>query len=186
MRCRADSRDQSLAARAAWGVALVLPVIVAIAWSIYLLDPTSVPWRHAMTLGRVLSVVGLLILIPAVVYQTLRLWLDGDASPFADIDYAWNAGLRTLENNGVDIQNTPIFLVLGAPSAEFEQTLVSAAGLTLRVRETPAGPAALHWYANPDGIYLFCTGAGWTGALAAHVERRALATSNPSDSPRGE
>ena len=35
--------------------------------------------------------------------------------------------------------------------------------VNLNLREVPQGPAALHWYANPDGIYLVC---GDTGCLS--------------------
>jgi hypothetical protein len=47
-----------------------------------------------------------------------------------------------------------------------------AAGLGLRVHDTPEGPAPLHWFAGPDGIYLFLSESCGTSALAALLEKR--------------
>ncbi len=72
----------SVPTKAAWITLLVLLVIVAVAWSEFLADPASLPWRHAMSFGRILAVVILLFVIPFVVYSGLRLWLEGDTSRF--------------------------------------------------------------------------------------------------------
>lgn len=158
---------QPLPRLAAILTAIALVTIVATAWTIFLLDPESVPWRHAMTIWRVMSVVALLIAIPIVVYWGLRLWLEGDVSPYPEIDFAWNAGLTALRRNGIDIDAVPTFLLLGTGDERHEQRLMDATGLGFRVRGIPEGPAPLHWYANPDGVYLCCTDACWLSALAA-------------------
>jgi len=158
---------QPLPRLAAILTAIALVTIVATAWTIFLLDPESVPWRHAMTVGRIVSVLALLIAIPIVVYWGLRLWLEGDVSPYPEIDFAWNAGLTALRRNGIDIDAVPTFLLLGTGDERHEQRLMDASGLGFRVRGIPEGPAPLHWYANPDGVYLCCTDASWLSALAA-------------------
>ncbi len=164
----------SLAAKAAWLSAFALLVVVAIAWMTFFVEPESVPWRHAMTPGRVIAVVCLLILIPLVVYRVLKLWLEGDTSRFPDLDFAWRAGVTALERNGVDLATVPIYLVLGAASERQERLLFDAAGLGLRVHDVPEGPAPLHWYAGPEAVFLCCTEASWMSALSAFDATRAL------------
>ena len=56
-----------------------------------------------------------------------------------------------------------------------------AAGLGLRVHDVPDGPAALHWYAGPDGIYLFLTETCGASALAALLEKRRGEAGGPGD-----
>jgi hypothetical protein len=102
----------------------------------------------------------LLIVIPFVLYKALKLWLEGEISPFPDIDHAWKAGLAELQQHGLDLAQTPLFLVLGSANEVQEKGLFDASGLSLNVKEFPKGPAALHWYANADGVYLVCTNAG--------------------------
>ena len=41
----------------------------------------------------ILVVVVLMVVIPFVLYKALKLWLEGEISPFPDIDHAWKAGL---------------------------------------------------------------------------------------------
>ena len=152
----------SVPAKAAIVVTLALIVVVLTAWIGFLADPQSVPWRHSMTLGRIIAVICLLALIPLVVYRGLKLWLEGDISRFPDLDFAWRAGMTALERNGIDVTGVPIFLVLGSSGERQERALFDAAGLGLRVRAIPEGPAPLHWYASPEAIYLCCTEASWS------------------------
>ncbi|HWC88210.1 MAG TPA: type VI secretion protein IcmF/TssM N-terminal domain-containing protein, partial [Pirellulales bacterium] len=164
--------QRSLAARAATYVAVGLCCLVLVAWTIFLLDKRSVPWRHSLSLGRVITVCVLLIVIPLVIYRALRLWLEGDAPPFPDLNYAWRAGLESLENHGLDVRTLPVFLVLGSHDENEQQDLMNAAGLEFRCRGIPEGPAAIHWYANPKAIFIHCQDASCLSALAAmHAKR---------------
>lgn len=165
----------SVPTKAAGLSAIALLLVVILAWTAFLADPDSVPWRHAMTPGRILAVIVLVILIPLVVYRGLKLWLEGDTSRFPDLDFAWRAGLTALERNGLDITSVPVFLVLGSSGERQEQALFNSAGLALRVRAVPEGPAPLHWYANPEAIFICCSEASWTSGLAAYEATRPLA-----------
>jgi hypothetical protein len=165
----------SVPTKAAWLSAIALVIVVAVAWTAFLADPDSVPWRHAMTPGRILAVVILVVVIPLVVYRGLKLWLEGDTSRFPDLDFAWRAGLTALERNGLDITTVPVFLILGSSGERQEQALFDSAGLAMRVQAVPEGPAPLHWYANPEAIFLCCTEASWTSSLAAFEATRPLA-----------
>lgn len=165
----------SLAAKAALLLAAFLIALVFTAWLVFLLDPNSVSWRHTLSFGRVLTVICLVALIPLVVYRGLQLWLVGETSQYSDIDYAWKAGLEALRRNGLSLDSIPLFLFVGSSGPRHEQAVLDAAGLDLRVRDVPPGPAPIHWYANPEGIYLFCTEASWLSALATLAEKQMAA-----------
>lgn len=150
---------------------LVVAVITSCVAYAYSGDDTFSLWEwwsgDVFGLERWIVIPLLVVVIPIAVYYALRLWLEGDISPFPDIDYAWKAGMAELHKNGLNITQIPLFLVLGTASDEQEKLLVDAAQLSLRVRDVPQGPAPLHWYANPDAIYLFCSEAGCLSKLAA-------------------
>ncbi len=160
----------SLPVKAALIVALVQLAIVIWAWTVFWVDPNSVPWRHSLTTSRLLLVLGLLVVIPLLVHRALRLWLEGDTSLFPDLDFAWQAGVDALKQNGLSLESIPVFVIIGSASEQQERALIAAAGLNLRVRGVPEGPAPLHWYANPDAIYLFCSQASWLSGLASAHE----------------
>jgi len=150
---------------------LVLTVITV--WTVFLLDPNHVPWRHSMSWVRMAAVVALTIVTPYVCYRTLRLWMEGDQSRFPEIDYAWKAGMEALRKNGISMKSTPVFIVLGSPGERLEKALVDASGLSFRVRGVPDGPGPLHWYANAEGIYVVCSSASWLSCLNVLIEGRA-------------
>jgi len=151
---------------------IFLLVVVITIWTLFFRDPNNVPWRHSVGWGRILLVCSLVFIIPYLLYRTLRLWLEPEKSLFPDINYAWNAGLEALEEHGLSIEELPVFLVLGSHHYEHEQAIASAARLELRVFGEPEGPAPLHWYANPEAIYIFCTDASALSALAAKRQKQ--------------
>ncbi len=126
----------SVPTKAAIVVTLALTAIVIIAWTSFFVDPDSVPWRHTIlsSPGRIVALICLLALIPLVVYRGLKLWLEGDASRFPDIDFAWRAGMTALGRNGIDITSVPIFLVIGSSGERQERALFDSAGLSLHMR----------------------------------------------------
>ena len=171
-RVRNFPRNTSTAGCASSLLALFLLLLVIGTWVLFLLDPNHIPWRHAMSWPRILLQLGLVVVIPAVLYQALRLWLEGDKSHYPDIDYAWKAGVDALKQHGMSLKSAPLFLIIGSAQPRQERALIRAAGLSLRVRGTPEGPAPVHWFANPDGIYLFCSEIGWTSKLAEMIDKK--------------
>jgi len=149
-----------------------LMLLVVCVWLVFYFEPGNVPWRHAMSWGRITLVVLLAILIPLVLYKAIRVWLQGEESAHSDIDFAWKAGIEALAQNGLSPTGVPLFLVLGSAGVRQESTLVRAAGLSLRVHDLPEGPAPLHWYAGPEGIYLVLSEACGLSSLAALLEKR--------------
>ena len=136
---------------------------------------------------------------------------------FPDIANAWKSALAKLReqaaetaktpkyrDQGIDLANTPIYLVLGRPAAG-EEGLFSASQVGWRIRGIPAGAdEPIHVWACKDAIVITCAGASQLGALAKAISketiqgapneqipipgpeprpseiRRALADSNPS------
>ena len=119
-----------------------------------------------------LGIAILVLVIPVVVYYALRLWLEGEVSPYPDIDRAWKAGLAELHQQGIDLSQTPLFLVLGSAGEEQENALLTASRLSLNVVGIPHGPNPLHWYANPDAVYLILTQAGCLSRLAGEAKSK--------------
>jgi hypothetical protein len=154
----------SLPAQIALLVFFFLVVSVVFVFVIYKLNPEQA--YPSVNLLQVLLLIGLFIAIPLVTYWMLKLWLEGDVSRYPDIDQAWKAGLAELDKNNLDLRETPFFLIIGSPNELLERSLFDASRLRMRFKEIPHGPAALHWYANPDGVYLVCTETCCLGRLA--------------------
>jgi hypothetical protein len=148
-------RQISLPARVAILTAVFLVVCVVVTVAICICQKGIVNWAKDWKYWVV--VIGLVVFIPIVLYKALVLWLEGDMSPFPDIDHAWKAGLGELERQGIDLAQTPLFLILGSANEWQEKAVFDAARLSLNVREIPKGPAALHWYGNAEGVFLVCS-----------------------------
>lgn len=109
------------------------------------------------SLGNALIVLVLIIATALVARVVVKTWLEKDYSRFPEIDQAWNAGVSALKNQGVEIVDTPLFLILGTGSKHEADALFRAAGLPLCVDGEPFEKGWLHWYATPEAIYLVCT-----------------------------
>lgn len=147
----------SLPAQCAVLTFTVLAGCTLAAWLIFRQDPSSVPWQHALTPRYLVTVALLIGVIPFFVQRGVRAILEADKALFPDIDFAWTAGLKALHDKGLSLQTTPVYLILGSAGEELEIPLLTASGRGFRVRGVPEGPAALHWYAHPDAIYLCCS-----------------------------
>jgi hypothetical protein len=152
-------------------------------WILLKRDPNVVTWQSFMSPWRFVAVILLAIATPVAVYFALRLWLQGDVSRFPDIDYAWKAGMDALRESGIPLNGTPLFLILGSTNEAQEKAIMDAAGLRMRVACTPEGPAPLHWYANPDGIFLFCTESCLLSAFS-RIEEKNEASTTTTDTIR--
>ncbi len=157
----------SLPARVAWLVALFLVICAVTAFVAFYQTENRASWNYWVNPVRVTVIGLLLVAIPVVVYQVLRLWLAGERSRFPDIDEAWQAGLAELQRCGIELAETPIFLLLGSAGTAQEKALLDAARLELRIRNLPQGPAALHWFATGEAVYLALTNTCCLSQLAA-------------------
>lgn len=172
----------SLPARLATMVAVFLVICVLVSFLAFWYA-TGRPFPQAkFRVTYLAGVTILVVVIPFVVYHVVRLWMEGDVSPFADIQKAWYTGLAELERQGIDISQTPLFLILGSAGEVQEKSLFDASRLSLNLREFPAGPSALHWYANPDGVYVVCTTVGCL-SRAAVLAKQELPPEKGGSSP---
>lgn len=111
---------------------------------------------------RFIVILSLLVLaIPIVVYKTLKLWLEGEGALFPDIEAAWDEGAAELDRLGVDLQLTPMFLVIGGHNEAQAQAMFDASGMEMIVKGLPHGHAALHWFygrdsQGRDAVYVYC------------------------------
>lgn len=144
---------------------LVVCVVVSLTVFWLSLDDTA-HFSAKVTFWSIFWITVLVILIPLVLHRALKLWLEGDISPYPDIDRAWRAGLAELESQELSLAQIPLFLVLGSAGESQEKSLFDAARLELNFRGVPEGHAPLHWYANEEGIYLVCTRVGSLSHLA--------------------
>jgi hypothetical protein len=159
-------RRISLPARVAILTAVFLIICVAVAVVIFVKSDLR-PWEGVKLGWQFWTVITVLVVvIPIVLYKALKLWLEGDVSPFPDIDHAWRAGLAELDRQGLSLSEIPLFLVLGTAGVEHEKALFGASRLNFNVAEVPTGPSPLHWYANADGAYLVCAEASSLSTLA--------------------
>ena len=147
-------------------VVFLLSTVITV-WIIFWLDPNNIPWRHSYSWWRILGILSLVIAIPFAVYKTIEIWLEGAPVAYPEVDQAWRAGMQALAANELSIDSIPIFLITGSSGEAQEKAIMSASGLRLSVEGVPQGPAPIHWYANSEAIYLFCTDASWTSALAS-------------------
>ena len=156
----------SLPARVAVLVWFFLLLCVAISFLVFWNDPNRPFWQALTGKPWFLPVIVMLVVaIPILVYHVLRLWLEGDVSPFEDISLAWREGVAELERQGLDLSQIPLFLIVGSAGERLEKALFDAARLSLNIREFPPGPRALHWYANPEAVYVVASQVGCLSKL---------------------
>jgi hypothetical protein len=119
-----------------------------------------------LVLTWIAAEMALLIALPLATYHLVRLWLEGDVSKYPDIDQAWDEGVTALAEQGIELSDLPLYVVLGAGTEADCLTLMGASRLTAVVSGAPRGPAPLRWYATSNAIYLFCNGLGRIGRLS--------------------
>ena len=117
---------------------------------------------------------------PVVVFFGVKIFLAPPKSPFPDIDLAFEAGVRVMEKNGIQLREAPIYLVLGTPDTKVVKQIMGASGRQFDFSHTTADGQALHWYGAADHVYVFLTGVGnvcqLTKDLAKYVSQTAPET----------
>jgi hypothetical protein len=124
----------------------------------------------------------LFVLICFVLYWLYVLLMAGEgASPFPDIDAAWQEATQTLAQAGLRLPDLPLFLVLGRPGTT-PRNLFDAAGFELVVKMTPGNPQApLHVFADHKAVYVTCEGASLLGRLAGILAMEEVAQGSTAD-----
>lgn len=87
-------------------------------------------------------------------------------SQHPDIDRAWQEATAALEQAGIDITQTPLFLVLGQPSGT-ETDFFNATRLPFTVPQVPRGEdSPLRVCANNEAVYVTCAELSLLGHLS--------------------
>jgi hypothetical protein len=139
-------------------------LMVSIGWVIYLWMQEGLQqlWPFLKSVGWIIGI--LIFVIPLVVWYALKLWLEGEPSPYPEIDRVWDVAQVAMKEQAIDPTETPIFLVLGLSSVDAGTRFFSASNVSLPVC-VPSGPAPVHFYANQQAIYVVCTESSCTGML---------------------
>lgn len=153
------------AMRAAVSLAILMLLCTTAAALAFWYAPTARPGKDYI-LGWVTVMVLLIVALPVSTYYLIRLWLEGDVSKYPDIDQAWDEGVAALAEQGLDVTDLPLFVVLGVANETECAALMAAARVTGPIAGVPRGLAPLRWYASSNAIYLFCTGLGRLGRLS--------------------
>ena len=162
----------SLPTRIAWLVFVFLFFVLISFCITFHFSTTRAQWSDYLLSWTGLAVLLLMIVIPIIAYYVVKIWLEEDTSDFPDIDKAWKQGLTELEKHGIPIASTPLFLVLGNPDERRANNLMRASGFGFNVSNPAQGPAALHWFANPDAIFIFLTQTSSLSRLADQYKNR--------------
>lgn len=162
------SKGVSIALR--WTIHVVLVVLILI--GLYFLNRLLIPpgFVRGTLLVQLFFLPILFLLLYALAWLGWWLWkllTEEEVSRFPDIDEAWEEAVAALEQEGIDLKELPLFLVLGQPAAG-EQALFKAAQLPWIVEGAPNRPESpLHIYADDRAIYVTCAKACLLGRRVA-------------------
>jgi len=131
---------------------------------------------------------GLFLLFPYItgwiIWMIWRLAsAEETAGAYPEIDTAWDQAVEALHHAGIQLGETPVFLVLGRPEAA-ENYFFDGANLQLTVTQTPPDPAApLHVYANREAVFITCARSCLLGKHASilALEGMAQAAAEPAE-----
>src|SRR5262245_59031616 len=91
-------------------------------------------------------------------YRVLSQDVGPEQSEFPDIDHAWAQAMDALNRNEIQLDATPLFLVLGWTSGS-EEAFFHAGGIRAKVKQVPQDRSEpLHVTADRDGIWVTCPG----------------------------
>jgi hypothetical protein len=153
-------------------------ILVALAWLSNRLFQKGGAWENQSLehrgLPNWLYLPGLFMLFPYIsgwlFYMIYRVAsAEETIASYPEIDKAWSQACEALNKAGIQLADTPMFLVLGRPEAA-ENFFFEGAKLQLTVTQTPPeADAPLHVYANHEAIFVTCAGACLLGKHASIV-----------------
>jgi IcmF-related N-terminal domain len=108
-----------------------------------------------------------IIIIPVTVFYLVKFWMIKKESRFPDIDRVWQGGVVECDRNGIDIDNVPLFLVLGTKDNRQAASLMKSSQLAINVSYPPREDADIIFFANSDAIYLFINGCSCISRLSS-------------------
>ncbi len=100
-------------------------------------------------------------IVRVVLYLLAILGIEEEGE-FPDIDRPWEKAMAALNDDGLSIDDLPLFLVNGLTPQQEQSVFQEAAGIDWLVVSPPANEtnAPLRVFANTDAIFISCTGIG--------------------------
>jgi hypothetical protein len=127
----------------------------------------------------VIALAGLLI-IPMLVYYFVLKLITEPVSRFPEIDQIWEEGVEKARDVGIELEETPIFLVTGQATVAETRSFLKASGWDFPVMVPSAENSPLIFTACAEGIFLFLNGSSLLSKLAHKQPSNHL---GPSGSP---
>lgn len=113
-----------------------------------MLTASSVSW---VTLTILLAIA---LVLPLTIYFALRQFTRNAGAP-GGLDTDLQAGLRACEQNGIRLDNLPLFLVLGVPGKQQAKQLISASSISFKVSAPADNSPEIQLFANSESAFLF-------------------------------
>jgi len=101
---------------------------------------------------------GLCYLLVVLGWYVCRSLLASDqSSPHQDLDDAWQQAVSVLDKAGIEVANTPLYLLVGRPHGDTHD-LIRAGGVPLITPPTPSRDRSppVQVFANRDAVYVSC------------------------------
>lgn len=154
-------------------VALLVGVVLALLWGFAVWwqsrNPTLLPWSLGRPLWESVILAILTVLIPILVYFSLRLWLMPVLASHDDLHRAWSQGIAALDARGISLSDRPLFFILGSTGARVEQAIIESSIQEFQKLEPLLNQsrAPLEWYLSGDIILIAARRVGCLGAVNA-------------------
>lgn len=127
--------------------------------SLPLMGHGSLEWVNRYWCGIVFLLAYAIIRVVLYLLEVLGI---EEESEFPDIERPWRKALRTLAEDGLPIDELPLFVVNGLTPQQEQSVFLEASGIDWQVISPPQNEtgAPFRIYASSDGIFLSCTGIG--------------------------
>lgn len=109
---------------------------------------------------------GLILVIPILVYYFVKYLLMEEKSRYPDIDRIWKDGCEESESKGISLSRTPLFLVLGVPRSSEANALLKSSGIDFAVNQPGLGESSISFHATPRAVFLFINGCSCVSRLS--------------------
>lgn len=125
-------------------------------------------------------------IVRVVLYLLTILGIEEEGE-FLDIDRPWDKALAALEEDGLGIDDLPLFLVNGLTPQQEQSVFQEAAGIDWLVVSPPANEtnSPLRVFANSDAIFISCTGIGSVSCQQGKVVEGSITSSGRTSAPIG-
>jgi len=116
-----------------------------------------------------LVLAGLIYLFSWLAVWLWKIWLEDDlhAGEFPDIDEAWEQIQQALRDNGIRLDDAPLFLVVGHASISLDR-LFKGLPRESALTGVTASTAPLRLFGGRDALYLACPGASLVSKAQGH------------------